>query len=127
MLSSNIANNKQFNAYLKIRLSVGIIFFAVFSFILLISVLGLLEGLIDMFPRKEVEKMKVTKLEDVDSIKYEAKKPTEASIKNEHNYLVAENLTKKLLEKGFINQSEFDKIMAKNRENFQLFLADIMA
>ena len=80
-----------------------------------------------MFPRKEVEKMKVTKLEDVDSIKYEAKKPSQASIKNEYDYLVAENLTKKLLEKGLINQREFDRIMNKNRETFSPFLAEIMA
>lgn len=80
-----------------------------------------------MFPRKEVENMKLTKLEAIASIKYEAEKPTEASIKNEHDYLVAENLTRKLLEKGLINQSEFDKIMAKNRETFSPFLAKIMA
>ena len=79
-----------------------------------------------MFPRKEVEKMRVTKLEAVDSIKYEAKKPSQAAIKNEHDYLVAENLTKKLLERGLINQIEFDKIMVKNRETFSPFLADIM-
>ena len=80
-----------------------------------------------MFPRKEVEKMKVTKLEAIDSIKYEAKKPSQASIKNEHDYLVAENFTKKLLEKGLINQNEFDKMMVKNRETFSPFLAEIMA
>ena len=80
-----------------------------------------------MFPRKEVEKMQVTKLEAVDSIKYEAKKTTDASIKKEHDYLMAENLTRKLLEKGLINQSEFDKIMVKNRETFSPFLAEIMA
>lgn len=79
-----------------------------------------------MFPQKEVEKMKVTKLESVESIKYESNKPTEVSIKNEYDYLVAENLTKKLLEKGFISQSEFSRIMAKNRETFHPFLADIM-
>lgn len=79
-----------------------------------------------MFPRKEVEKMKVTKLESVDSIKYEAEKPSQTAIRNEHDYLVAENLTKKLLERGLINQIEFDKIMVKNRETFSSFLADIM-
>ena len=100
---------------------------AFFSFIRLISVLGLLEGVIDMFPRKEVERMKLTKLEAVESIKYEAEKPTEASLKNEHDYLVAEKLTKKLLEKCLISQSEFDKIMAKNRETFSPFLAEIMS
>ena len=70
--------------------------------------------------------MQVTKLEAVASIKYESGKPTEASIKNEHDYLVAENLTKKLLDMSLINQSEFDKIMAKNLETFSPFLAEIM-
>lgn len=79
-----------------------------------------------MFPRKGVEKMQVTKLESVDSVKFEATKPTENSVKNEYDYLVAENLTKRLLQKGYINQSEFDKIMAKNRETFSPFLAEIM-
>lgn len=79
-----------------------------------------------MFPRKGVEKMQVTKLESVDSVKFEATKPTEDLVKNEYDYLVAENLTKRLLQKGYINQSEFDKIMAKNRETFSPFLAEIM-
>lgn len=70
--------------------------------------------------------MQVTKLEAIDSIKYDAKKPTKDSMKNEHDYLVAENLTKKLLEKGFINQTEFEKIMVKNRETFSPLLAAIM-
>ena len=70
--------------------------------------------------------MQVTKLEAVDSIKYEAKRPTEKSLKNEHDYLVAENLTRKLLDKGLINQNEYDKIMVKNRETFSPFLAEIM-
>lgn len=80
-----------------------------------------------MFPRKEVEKMQVTKLEDTASIKYKAEKPTETALKNEHDYLVAERLTKKLLEKSLISQGEYNKIMAKNRETFFPFLAEIMA
>jgi len=79
-----------------------------------------------MFPRKEVEKMKVTKLEDVDSIQYKSEKLTATALQSEHDYLVAERLTKKLLEKRLINQSEFDKIMVKNRETFSPFLAGIM-
>ena len=71
--------------------------------------------------------MQVTKFEAVETVKYEVAKPTEDALKNEYDYLVSENLTKKLLEKGFINQSEFDKIMAKNRETFSPFLAEIMA
>lgn len=83
--------------------------------------------MIDRFPQKEVEKMKVTKLDDVDSVKYEAKKSTETEIKNEHDYLVAESLTKKLLEKGLITQTEYKKIMAKNRITFSPLLAEIMS
>ena len=71
--------------------------------------------------------MQVTKLDADDSVKFEAVKPTEDALKNEYDYLIAEKLTKKLLEKSFINQSEFDKIMAKNRETFSPFLAEIMA
>ena len=83
--------------------------------------------MIDRFPRKEVEKMKVTKLEDVDSIQYKSEKLSEAALQNEHDFLVAEKLTKKLLEKGLISQLEFDKIMAKNRNTFPSFLAEIMS
>lgn len=70
--------------------------------------------------------MQVTKLEAVDTVKFESVKPTQDSLKKEHNYLVAENLTNKLLEKGFINHSEYDKIMAKNCETFSPFLAKII-
>jgi hypothetical protein len=83
--------------------------------------------MLDMFPRKEVEKMKVTKLEDVDSIQYKSEKLTKAVLQNEHDYLVAERLTKKLLEKGLLSQGEFDKIMVKNSQTFHPFLAEIMA
>lgn len=70
--------------------------------------------------------MQVTKLEAVDSVKYVASKPTITSLKNEYDYMVAENLTKKLLEKGFINEREFNKIMAKNRKTFSPLLVKIM-
>lgn len=70
--------------------------------------------------------MKVIKLEDVDSIKYDGEKTIGISIKNEYEYLLAEKMTKKLLEKGLINHSEYAKIMVKNRESFSPFLAEIM-
>lgn len=83
--------------------------------------------MIDRFPRKEVEMMKVTKLEDVDSIQYKSEKLPETALKNEHDYLVAESLTKKLLEKGLITQTEYKNIMAKNRNTFSPLLAEIMS
>jgi tetrahydromethanopterin S-methyltransferase subunit A len=83
--------------------------------------------MIDRFPRKEVEMMKVTKLEDVEAIQYKSEKITKDELQNEHDYLVAESLTKKLLEKGLITQTEFEKIMAKNRITFPPLLAEIMS
>ena len=83
--------------------------------------------MIDRFPRKEVEMMKVTKLDDVDSIQYKSGKLSETELKNEHDYLVAESLTKKLLEKGLITQTEYKNIMAKNRITFSPLLAEIMS
>ena len=70
--------------------------------------------------------MKITKLDDVDSIQYKSEKITEDALQNEHDYLVAENLTKKLLEKDFISQDEYDKIMGKNRKTFPPLLAEIL-
>ena len=52
-------------------------------------------------------------------------RPTDVELQNEYNYILAENITKKLLEKGLISVDEFDKIMAKNRESFSPFFARI--
>lgn len=82
--------------------------------------------MIDRFPRKEVEMMKVTKLEDVEAIQYKSEKITEDELQNEHDYLVAGSLTKKLLEKGLITQDEYDKIMVQNRKTFHPILAEIL-
>ena len=70
--------------------------------------------------------MKITKLDDVDSIQYKSEKITEDALQNEHDYLVAMKITKKLLEKGLISQDEYDKIMAKNRKTFSPLLAEIL-
>lgn len=52
-------------------------------------------------------------------------RPSDAELQNEYNYLLAENITKKLLEKGLISVDEFNKIMAKNRESFSPFFTRI--
>lgn len=52
-------------------------------------------------------------------------RPSDAELQNEYNYILAENFTKKLLEKGLISVGEFNKIMAKNRESFSPFFARI--
>ena len=45
-------------------------------------------------------------------------KTTDAQLQNEYNYILAENFTKKLLDKGLISVDEFNKIMEKNRRTF---------
>lgn len=53
-------------------------------------------------------------------------KPTDAEMQNEYNYILAEQMTRKLLDKGLISEDEFDKIMAKNRQSFSPFISRII-
>ena len=49
-----------------------------------------------------------------------------AELQKEYNYVLAQQITKRLLEKGFITEAEFNKITAKNRESFSPLLGRIM-
>ncbi|HEK9982090.1 TPA: hypothetical protein TUU08_000195 [Streptococcus equi subsp. zooepidemicus] len=53
-------------------------------------------------------------------------KPTDKELQNEYNYIFAEELTRKLLDKGFITEEEYEKIMRKNRHKFKPFLSKIL-
>ncbi|MCI2061749.1 MAG: hypothetical protein LKJ83_03150 [Eubacteriaceae bacterium] len=53
--------------------------------------------------------------------------PTEAEMQNEYDYILAEKLTGKLLEKGLVSKDEHDEIMRKNRETFKPFISRISA
>ena len=48
------------------------------------------------------------------------------NLQNEYNYILAQQITKKLLAKGLITEAEFNKITAKNRESFSPLLGRIM-
>ena len=54
-------------------------------------------------------------------------KPTNEDLQNEYDYLFAESITKKMLERGHISSDEFDRIMRKNREKFSPFIGRIIA
>lgn len=41
-------------------------------------------------------------------------KTTDTELQNEYNYILAENFTKKLLDKELISEDEFNKIIEKN-------------
>lgn len=54
-------------------------------------------------------------------------KPTDEELQREYNYLLAEELAKKLLANMLITPSEFEKIMIKNCSKFQPFLSKIVS
>lgn len=62
--------------------------------------------------------MYITTIKGADGSRVEASRPTDAELQNEYNYMLVENFTKKLLEKGLISVDEFNKIMEKNRRTF---------
>ena len=53
-------------------------------------------------------------------------KPTDQEMQNEYNYFLAEQMTKKLFDKGLISVDEFNKIMVKNRRSFSPFISKII-
>lgn len=53
-------------------------------------------------------------------------KYTEEELQQEYGYMLARQMTNKLLENGLISDVEFHKITAKNRETFSPKLAAIM-
>ena len=50
--------------------------------------------------------MYITTIKGADGSRVEASRPTDAELQNEYNYILAENFTKKLLEKGLISVDE---------------------
>lgn len=51
---------------------------------------------------------------------------TDDDMRREFRYIVACQITQKLLDRGFITTDEFESIMAKNREKFSPVIAKIM-
>ena len=73
------------------------------------------------------ENKKVTKITDeIIENRLESKKVSPEQIQREFDYIQAEKLLKKILEKGLITVAEFDKITALNRQTFSPVLAEIM-
>ena len=55
-----------------------------------------------------------------------AHKFTQEELQMEFNYMQAERITKKLLERGLIHREEFDLIMAENKRTFPTFLSPLI-
>ena len=74
------------------------------------------------------EDKKVTKISDevIDKITTALKRVSQEQLQREFDYIQAEKLLRKMLEKGLITEVEFNKIDALNRQTFSPFLAEIM-
>ena len=70
--------------------------------------------------------MQVTKIVGGEISYKDIPRPTNEEMQNEYNYILAEQMTRKLLDKGMISVDEFDKIMAKNRQSFSPYISKII-
>jgi len=70
--------------------------------------------------------MQVTKIAGGEISYNDIPRPTNEEMQNEYNYILAEQMTRKLLDQGLISVDEFDKIMAKNRRSFSPFISKIL-
>lgn len=57
----------------------------------------------------------------------EVPQPTDQEMRNEYNYFLAEQLTKKLFDKGLLTEEEFERVMTKNRQSFSPFISKIIS
>lgn len=58
--------------------------------------------------------------------KIPARKMTEEQMQQDFNYKMAQKFTQALLDKGMINEDEFNKITALNQESFSPYLVELM-
>ena len=74
------------------------------------------------------EDKKVTKSSDevIDKSTTALKRVSQEQLQREFDYIQAEKLLRKMLEKGLITEVEFNKIDALNRQTFSPFLKEIM-
>ncbi len=71
--------------------------------------------------------MQVTKLIDGNISYKDIPRPTNEEMQNEYDYILAEQITRKLLDREIISPAEFDKIMVKNQQSFSPFISKIGA
>jgi hypothetical protein len=70
--------------------------------------------------------MNVTKIDGAWESPHEAAKPeTMEDMQHDYNYILAGQMTKKLLDAGLITKEEYDMIMAKNRQSFPSLISSL--
>lgn len=71
--------------------------------------------------------MQVTKLMPADqNMDSATEQITQEQLQNEFNYIQAERITKKLLDKGLISDVEYHKIMEANKRSFSPSLEPLL-
>lgn len=70
--------------------------------------------------------MIVTKIEDGYVTPITPKTYTQEELQKEYEYTLAQNITKKMFNKGLISIDEFNKITELNRKSFSPLLGQIM-
>ena len=71
--------------------------------------------------------MQVTKLIDGNISYKDIPRPTDEEMQNEYDYILAEEITRKLLDMKIISPVEFEKIMVKNQQSFSPVISRIGA
>lgn len=71
--------------------------------------------------------MEVTKMTSASALEHcpETEKQTNEDLQREYDFILAEKTAKGMLDKGLITEAEYTKLMAKCREYFSPFLADL--
>lgn len=71
--------------------------------------------------------MQITKLtgEQIEAVS-QKHQYTEEELQREYSYILAQKMTKALLENGLISVDEFNKISERNRQTFCPYLSEIM-
>lgn len=70
--------------------------------------------------------MQITKITSPEQLQeLSSERMTDKQLQNEYNYIRAEQITRKMLDKGLISAGEYDRIMAENRRVFSPYLADL--
>lgn len=75
--------------------------------------------------QEEKQVIKIVREEDL-PIHGKAPRMTNEQLQREYNYILAEQITKKMLNEGLITEDEYKRIMKENRKIFKPFLAPLM-
>ena len=62
--------------------------------------------------------MQISRFDEEKMVSADQARPADKEMQDEYDYILAGQMTKKLLDKGLISVEEFDKIMEENRRLF---------